>query len=610
MQRHLIKILGIIGLLTTVIGLGIHLSAPCVIRSDYGKIESGAILVESFQVPADVQNNNFTFYLIMSIEKITPDNLSMVLVNASEYQKFADSGSTVGLTPIVAFSGQFLAPNNTVVDSSLSLALQGTFYLLVWNKTALVDPPNFYLFMSATSPLFLPGLLVTACGTCILMIFLAWYLIGWKRYMVIGIGVNLIPFFLHIALSPTLVGIPSYPIEFFHPELYNDFTSYYLNWVQDIAEGLLPYTPAMDAYIYPPLFLYTLAAFSYIPLPSWQIALPFFICTLLSGYLVFKIVEKITRDERRATGAMLVYFLNPFTLIYGNFSWLNPPLLVFFVLLAFYLALSNRHSLAMVSLGIATMFKQFAGIFFPLLLIVILKSNALPKWRSTLSQAFKLVALYSLPIIIVSFPFLITNASGYLQQALIGGLDYSLEYLTIFNPATGMPVTFNTFFLWVAFPPSLTTIIGYLLQFYILLAGGAIIIYAAMFCYPKKRFLGLDDSSRASQLFIESLFLSIILVLCLQLFYPRGSYKYYLMLLTPFISMFYDEEIFLPVHPQGDSKAPFHNRFLTSTIISWIIFFCNRYVYFLFLLAWLVFFLYRKAKMNRAVIKINANAIG
>ncbi|HMF32281.1 MAG TPA: hypothetical protein VKK79_12745, partial [Candidatus Lokiarchaeia archaeon] len=369
----------------------------------------------------------------------------------------------------------------------------------------------------------------------------------------------------------------------------------YAHWVDSFVSGVWPYSPALAGYPYPPLFIVTLAGFDLLPGPQWKMAIPLFACTIATGYLLFKIAYKLTGNERRATTIMLLYYINPFTLLYGSFGWLNPSLFVFFVVLAFYLALLRKDGWAIVSLGIATMYKQLAVVFLPLLVLAFLKDLPSPSLGNRFKNLLKSTGIYILSILAISAPFLAVKGSVYLQQAFLGQIGYSIELLTSPTQIT-WPVTFNTFFVWVGAPAVVTIGIAYCLQYYILLGGCAIVIF---FNFSRLRAPEMTSvpKSRNSFLVTELLFAALVLVFCLQLFFPHGSYKYYLMLLTPFISLFYDfDNLSLTPLAESPKDALFRWQSLAPVLLSWIIFLFDRNIYFLILLAWLLVYLQKKRK--------------
>jgi hypothetical protein len=352
-------------------------------------------------------------------------------------------------------------------------------------------------------------------------------------------------------------------------------------------EGAWPYATAISGgiadYIYPPLWIYTVSLLG--PSSLWFSGLIIFTLNMATGPIVFSISYELTGDERRSIFAMLLYLLNPFILFYGSFLWLNPTPYVFFVTLSFYFALKGRGPQSILTLGVATLFKQFAVLFFPLLVLYLIKKDALPDHRSKIRDFGKHLIVYAGIILIFSIPFLLVNADAYLSRVLIRG--YSPEFLTTFNPQPSWPLTFNTFFLWINTPEVITWALAYLLAFYILLAGSCLLVYVA---YAK---------SDRTYTFAEALFWSIILVLAFQLFFPRGTYKFYLMILIPFISILFDYNNF---SLEKNEPFSFKKEYLLFTLFSTIVFIMFRLVYFWILIMWLLFYLH---KTNRFVVLAN-----
>ena len=81
----------------------------------------------------------------------------------------------------------------------------------------------------------------------------------------------------------------------------------------------------------------------------------------------------------------------------------------------------------------------------------------------------------------------------------------------------------------------------------------------------------------------------MLIVFGFQLFYNRGTYKYYLILFTPFVGL-----LFLLTKPQlsadhpHDFKTlqPYPSSFTAVMVLSWVIFFFNQFLYFGFLIIW------------------------
>ncbi|HMF32983.1 MAG TPA: hypothetical protein VKK79_16285, partial [Candidatus Lokiarchaeia archaeon] len=274
--------------------------------------------------------------------------------------------------------------------------------------------------------------------------------------------------------------------------------------------------------------------------------------------------------------------------------WLNPTPFVFFAVLAFYFACSKNYAATMVSLGISTMFKQYAAIFFPLLVILAARSTSTENARNLLKRLFKYAIIFALPIILISLPFLIIEAPQYLQGAFLSHLGYSLDSLTTFNPSPASPITFTSYFLWIGMPQAVILPLAYLLQLYILLGGCVILICIRLLRYPTISHQEYTKNSQVNPLFPEILFWSFILVICFQVFSPHGSYKYYLLLLVPFASILFDYNDFNLITQTEAPSLAFQKRYLVPTLLCWFIFVIDRDLYFLFLLIWMFLYIANK----------------
>jgi hypothetical protein len=315
---------------------------------------------------------------------------------------------------------------------------------------------------------------------------------------------------------------------------------------------------------------------------------------MATGIVVYHISRELTNDEKKSVFAMMLYLLNPFTFFYGSFLWLNPTPYVFFLTFSFWLALKNKGELSVVAMAIATLYKQFAVIFIPLLILVLIKKNKHTDFRKNIIYFIKYSVIYAVIIGSVSLPFLLVDYQAYVTRVLF--LSSSPESLAIFHPQSNWPMNFNTFFVWLGMPYMIALVIGYLIAYYVLLGIPTIIIYIV---YARFNPFGEKDSQeqdgKNNKIFIEMFFWVIILILLFQLFYPRGTYKYYLTALTPFISLFFDNS---DLKLSRMESFVFQRHHLFSLIISWTIFLCFRLVYFWILLAWLFFYLRRAGHLT------------
>ena len=603
-QNGLKKFLIIIGLVAFIIGLIVHISMPTFISNawsegDFPKtIESEKTSIKQINFELEVPLKEYDFYLKGSFSGADVKECSALLLDESEFEKFNIGVPIDSLKPLKdIILEQDIGSNFSTFEVFLKLSEQTDIYLILINQNDNEVYP--YYFYSFIHPVYYVGLLVFSIGLIFSLSVLAWYLSGWKRYFIIGVTINSLLFLIRIAMLWTDYSPHNY-FEVINPELYNDFQGFYISWAELFTKGILPYSSEYVGCIYTPLFYLTIGTFSFLPIPIWKLAIPLFLYNIGTGYLVYLIVYRLTGNVKRATYSMLFYFLNPFSLMYLSFSWLNPSAFIFFVVLAFYFVVEKKNYLAMLSLGISTMYKQFAVIFFPLLILLIMKQAIGEKKVQKISYFLKCSLIYAFPLILISLPFLIVNFETYTTNVLFAHTRYSIENLTQLNYYWGWPVNFNSFFMLIGTPEIFTTSIAYLLVYFILLGGSFFVIYLKLLKYYVPEDIS-NENTKSSYLIVETIYLSILLILSFQLFYPRGSYKFYLALLAPFISILFDSKnLSLTCNDEG-SKFKFQKHYLTPILISWVIFLCYRYIYFLILIAWIIYLLVikRRYRINK-----------
>ncbi|MGD9397074.1 MAG: hypothetical protein PVJ05_11645 [Candidatus Thorarchaeota archaeon] len=574
----------LLGLAIAVIGLTFHFMVPNDIRSDYPlRLDPSSQTVGN--IALETGDPDYVLRLSVNLD-YGYENLSAYLVSAGEYTRFESGTPLNELEYIAEFVGSPTYVWETTVTDDLDLHI-----FILNSNTYQVFCGYHYSILPST---FYPSLSVGFAGAFVTIFGLAWFLNGWKRFFVCGVAINLVFFYLRIfTLAGSSSGFPDlFGIPFFFDwliEPYNDYRFFYIRWIPGLWEGAWPYTldaaSQMSGYIYPPLWIYTVAALG--STPAWLPGLILFAYNMATGAVVFAISKELTGDERRSNFAMLLYLLNPITFFYGSYLWLNPLPYVFFVTLSFYLALKQQRTLSVVSIAIAVLYKQFAVLFFPLLVLLLIKDNVKVDIRKALFNFFKYSIIYAGIVLLASLPFLIVNLDAYIQRVLI--LGYPPELLMSFVPSTGWPISFNTFFLWIGTPGFITTALAYLLAYNVLLGLSCLVIYISFARFK------LDDptdsmpeTNRTHILIIQALFWSILIVLVIQLFYPRGAYKYYLTILTPFISILFD---YRDLELESSEPFSFQRARLLPVIVSAIVVICFRLVYFWILIVWLLFFL-------------------
>ncbi|NHI94461.1 MAG: hypothetical protein EAX96_18365 [Candidatus Lokiarchaeota archaeon] len=535
------------------------------------------------------------FYTSISEES----NCTVLILNSMEYQKFLVEDSLENITALKIIN----SIDEPRVDSLFYRGIFssrniGAIYILIINLENTSEIINYGYYYTISTPMFFYSAILLVIGAITIFSMLAWYLNGWKRYFSIGVGINLSLFFARITIMPYLFSeLPTLIsfFEIFDIEVFRDFEGYYIGWTDLFINGVFPYSEQYFGYAYGPLFILTTGSFAFLSIPSWSVGIPFLMSTLGTGYLIYLISRKLTNNEKYSICSMMLFFINPFTLIYASFIWLNASIFTFFVILSFYLALVKKNYLAMLTLGIASMYKQFALVFFPLLLLLMIMNNKGENRKIKLKNSIIYSLIFGITILLISLPFLILRFQSYIWGNIIN-ISFSINSLITPGIYDNYPVTFNSFFFLIGAPDIILYSIAYMLGYYILLGGTlgiTYLFYARNLQYKTKYKNSINTHTNLSY-FVEALFLSIFIVISLQLFYPRGSFKYYLILLTPFISLLFDIED-LSLHKAiliEKSDFRFYKRYLIPIFISWVVFFCYRYVYFFVLIGWCLYYLY------------------
>ena len=238
-----------------------------------------------------------------------------------------------------------------------------------------------------------------------------------------------------------LFGIKNIKINFplFTFEGWRDYFYHYVPTVQAFKNGYLPYRDFYHAY--PPLFLYFLTLFSFIPY-FWSIALPIVIFDALTIVPIY-FISKYFFDNDKAFLASIIFALAPINLFYIDFLWLNPSLTTFFLLISIYFFIKERYDISAIIFAISIGFKQTSLLVLPIFLLFLLKKKSLKYALKYFIIVLFICFLFSIPYIflepklylfsIFRIPFNIEELpKNYFQ---LGISTEPLEYDTI-NTAT------------------------------------------------------------------------------------------------------------------------------------------------------------------------------
>jgi Gpi18-like mannosyltransferase len=577
-------------------GLVIHSIVPSEIDSMVFTAVPGSPAAIETGTSTDV-GQAYTYHMELSFDS-TGNNVTFAILNASEFQRF-EQGIPIGNLTDVKGAGDFLTSTSpgpsTDATITFDIASGAPLYLVFASAGPRVYASVFWSLLPVT---FYPGFVIMACGIGATVVALAFFLTGWKRWFTIGAGINSAIFLARVASIGVVVSVPSILANVFNVEVYSDFQFQTLIWTTAFSHGVALYSKAVPiAYPFLPLYVETCWLFNLLPMPVWKMAIPLLGYQLATAWLVYRIVLALTSNEKRARVSMMLYFLNPFVLVYGSFAWLTPPPFVFFVVLSFYLALRHRQAWSMVAMGIAIVYKQYAIVFFPLVLIALLRARGPLTWKKLLHSIIVCTLACGGTIAVGSMPYLVTNPVWYLNYVLLSqaGEAGTVQSLIMLYPSLGLPVPLTYFFLIIGAPSWLTTGLATLLVYNIPLAACGLAIFAWLARYKLPASHDGDSLDREKQLFTEALFLALILTFCLHIFYSRGAYKYYFILLAPFISIFYDPKDLDLRKASSGTKMKFRWSVLIPILILWFVVFCYRYVYLIVLLGLAVYLVIEKA---------------
>jgi len=246
-----------------------------------------------------------------------------------------------------------------------------------------------------------------------------------------AVGVKFVIFGLSIGTSMNL-SLPN-------AENWQDFSLAYMPAAYAFRSGFLPYGDFF--YPYPPLFLYVLTAFSYLPLPSWSGAIPLVAADALTVVPLFLIARKLS-GERNALLASALFILAPTNLYYTDYLWLNPPLTTLFLMVSLYFLVERRYDLSAFTLAVSIGFKQTALLALPVLLLVVWKVG---RGRAGAARYLLITASACL---LISLPYLFTSPGAYLASIFrvptqMWTAQLPSNYFQI-GVGTGTPVSFNT----------------------------------------------------------------------------------------------------------------------------------------------------------------------
>ncbi|MDG6922605.1 MAG: hypothetical protein JRN67_04845 [Nitrososphaerota archaeon] len=327
----------------------------------------------------------------------------------------------------------------------------------------------------------------------------------------------------------SVTGFPVFTSPFGNLEAYTDYRDLYLKClVNPFLAGKSAYNLPI-VYNYPPLFLYTLAAFALDTL-AWSPALAlvsFDALTVIPIYLIAR-DYLLSGNNKAAFAVAMIWVFNPINLFYNDLMWLNPGPTTFFLMLGIYLFLKQRWGLSAIVLAISTGFKQTAVILFPILVMLMWKTIGFTK------KSIAFITLYVSSLVVISTPYIFNDTQSYL---------WALQIPILGNPPGAGPSAPTTFLYDLSQPTRLTTFFG-LIKFVNLqsfaVATYSYLNYIFIACYVV---LVLHLYFTKRKLTNNDYLLYVLTGLLLFFtFFGRGVYKYYFAGITPLALPFFSSK--------------------------------------------------------------------
>ncbi|MHA1135243.1 MAG: hypothetical protein ACTSSE_02025 [Candidatus Thorarchaeota archaeon] len=408
---------------------------------------------------------------------------------------------------------------------------------------------------------------------------------------------------------------------YYNFEGYLDYDYYYNSWGQQFIKGISPYSDIFDSseiggdfyntpYFFPPLYVYMCALGVSLPMGPFGIGFLLTLFGYFTAFPIYGISTYLSQNNRVGAVAAATYLFNPIVLFYTVFEWLNPAPFVFFAILSFFLLMRGNRLSGTLAMAASILFKQTALFLVLPLLAYLLKKTPVKNAvvteeglkpagddfdpRGIVKMAIQVLVF----VVAISLPFLmdIGNYIYYVFQRPGGFLMTDVTVL----PNPSQPISFAVLFISLnAIIQNLNASLGLMLpeipesvvQLVNLGTYYTIILVTVMIPIFLKMLLTEKDDTNLRQYWSKMMFLSLLLMICLHLFSPRGIYKYYCVLLIPFFSILSVSNMI----SQRTEKTGFSIFMILNPILLGIlIMFPSRYVYLAYLVLILVGYIAHK----------------
>lgn len=202
-----------------------------------------------------------------------------------------------------------------------------------------------------------------------------------------------------------------------------------------IYSGQNPYTLPAFGLVYPPLWGLICSAVYAIYLPTQNpfvfnllIKLPIIAVDIAMAKTIETVILTNTKNQSTARVAMALYLFNPMTIILSSFWGMFDAIPAFLVLLSMIFLNRKQYLKSSLALGVGIAFKgAYPALLLPLFSYTIMKTEGRGKTLGYLASSL-------LVPVIVSMPFIVANASSYVNMTAAYHIQTQLSNLTYWLP--------------------------------------------------------------------------------------------------------------------------------------------------------------------------------
>jgi len=408
----------------------------------------------------------------------------------------------------------------------------------------------------------------------------------------------------------------------FNFEGYLDYDYYYYSWGQQFLNGVSPYTDAFNSteigevvyntpYFLPPLYVYLCALGVALPIGPFGIGLLISLFGFLTAIPIYGISTFLSQNQRVGVVASATYLFNPLVLYHTVFGWLNPAPFVFFAMLSFFLLMRGKRLSGTLAMATSALFKQTA--FFlalPLLAYLLRKppvdnpeptaEGEKPKGDELDVKGFAKTAINVVIFVVaISLPYL-TDIGNYIYYIFQrpGGLLYTDVSVL---PEGSQPISFAVILISLnliiqninaTMGVALPEIPEFIIQGVNIATYYTVFLLLALIPLLLLMLLQVKDDNNLRQYWSKMMFLTLLLMICLHLFSPRGIYKYYCIALIPFFSILSVSKM---ITQEAEKTKLSIFMILNPIIFCVLLLLPSRYLYLAFLIVILVVYLMHKS---------------